>query len=107
VASAAPEFYPLLEKVIKNREGGAKEKAAFRNAGKQAAFSIIQLPFEELFAIETVRPLLPEYAPITESVVCSNCGEMIMASKAVDGLCLMCAGEVYRQVEGKGIVTKK
>ncbi len=107
VARAAPEFYPLLEKVIKNREGGAKEKASFRNAGKQAAFSIIQLPFDELFAAETVRPLLPEYAPITESVICSNCGEMVMAAKAVDGLCLMCAGGEYRQVEGKGIVTKK
>ncbi len=107
VAKASPEFYPLLEKVIKNREGGAREKAAFRKAGRQAAFAIIQLPLEELFIIETVVPMLPEYAPITESVVCSNCGEMIMATKAVDGLCLMCAGEVYRQVEGKGIVTKE
>lgn len=107
VAKAAPEFYPLMEKVIKNREGGAKEKAAFRKAGRQAAFAIIQLPLEGLFVTETVVPMLPEYAPITESVVCSNCGEMIMATKAVDGLCLMCAGEVYRQVEGKGIVAKK
>ncbi|NPV61960.1 MAG: formylmethanofuran dehydrogenase [Methanotrichaceae archaeon] len=107
VAKAAPEFYPLMEKVIKNREGGAKEKAAFRNAGRQAAFGIIHLPFDELFAVETVEPLLPEYAPITESIVCSNCGEMIMAPKSVSGLCLMCAGVVYRQVEGKGIVVKK
>lgn len=106
VARAAPEFYPLMEKVIKNREGGAKEKTAFRKAGRQAAFGIIQLPFDELFAVETVEPLLPQYAPITESIVCANCGEMIMATKAVDGLCLICAGEEYRQVEGKGIVAR-
>jgi len=107
VAKASPEFYPLMEKVIKNREGGAREKAAFRNAGRQAAFAIIQLPFAELFASEIVQPLLPTYAPITESVVCSNCGEMVMATKAVDGLCLLCAGEEYCQVEGKGIVAKE
>jgi formylmethanofuran dehydrogenase subunit E len=107
VAKASPEFYPLMEKVIKNREGGAMEKAAFRKAGRQAAFAIIQLPFDELFAVETVQPILPEYAPITESVVCSNCGEMVMATKAVDGLCLICAGKEYRQVEGKGIVAKE
>jgi len=107
VAKASPEFYPLMEKVIKNREGGAREKAAFRKAGRQAAFGVIQLPFDELFAVETFRPLLPEYAPITESIVCSNCGEMIMATKTVGGLCFMCAGEAYRQVEGRGIVAKE
>ena len=107
VAEAAPGFFPLMEKVIKNREGSAKEKAAFREIGREAAFALIRLPFEELFVIETIQPLLPEYAPITESVVCANCGETIMATKAVDGLCLICAGEEYRQVEGKGIVAKE
>ncbi|OPY54564.1 MAG: FmdE, Molybdenum formylmethanofuran dehydrogenase operon [Methanosaeta sp. PtaU1.Bin112] len=107
VAKAAPEFYPLMEMVIKNRMGGTEEKAAFRNAGRQAAFGIILLPFDELFSLETVKPLLPEYAPITESVFCGNCGEMIMATKAVDGLCLICAGNEYRQVEGSGIVSKR
>lgn len=104
VAQAAPEFFPLMEKVIKNREGGIEEKAAFRKVGREAAFALIRLPFEELFEIETIEPHLPEYAPIAESIVCANCGEMIMTTKAVDGLCLLCAGEEYRQVEGRGIV---
>jgi len=106
VAEAAPEFFPLMEKVIKNRKGSVKEKAAFREIGREAAFALIHLPFEDLFASKVVQPLLPQYAPITDSVICANCGEMIMATKAVDGLCLICAGEEYRQVEGKGIVTK-
>lgn len=106
VSEAAPEFFPLMEKVIKNRKGSFKEKAAFREIGREAAFALIRLPFEELFASKVVQPLLPQYAPITESIICANCGEMIMATKAVDGLCLICAGEEYRQVEGKGIVSR-
>ncbi|MDD3566746.1 MAG: TraR/DksA C4-type zinc finger protein, partial [Methanothrix sp.] len=72
-------------------------------------FALIELPFEELFAVEFVRPDLPDYAPITESVICPGCGEMIMASKVVAegedrGLCFSCAGKGLRQVEGRGIV---
>lgn len=107
VAKAAPELFPLMQKVIKNREGNAQEKAAFREIGRKAAFSLIRLPFDELFVIETVQPILPEYAPITESVICANCGEMVMATKAVDGLCLMCSGKEYSQVEGRGIISKE
>lgn len=112
VAQAVPEFYPLLEKVIVNRAGSAEEEATFKEKGREAAFALIQLPFERLFVIETVRPDLPEYAPITESVVCPHCGETTMSTKVVaegenSGLCFMCAGEGYRQVEGQGIVVKK
>jgi formylmethanofuran dehydrogenase subunit E len=111
VAEAAPEFYPLLEKVIKDRAGDEKDAAAFRKTGRDAAFALIRLPFEELFAIETVRPDLPDYAPITESVICPSCGEMIMATKVVAegeyrGLCFSCAESGFRQVEGRGIVAK-
>ncbi|AET64171.1 Putative Tungsten formylmethanofuran dehydrogenase, subunit E [Methanothrix harundinacea 6Ac] len=109
VAEAAPEFYPLMEKVIKDRAGDKKDAASFRETGREAAFALIELPFEELFAIETVRPDLPDYAPITESVICPGCGEMIMATKVIAegdgrGLCFSCAGGEYRQVEGRGIV---
>jgi formylmethanofuran dehydrogenase subunit E len=106
---AAPEFYPLMEKVIKNREGSAEEEEIFKEKGREAAFAIIQLPFDELLITETVRPILPDYAPITESVICPGCGEMIMSTKMVAegegrGTCLVCAGRLYRQVEGRGIV---
>ncbi|QTA92566.1 FmdE family protein [Desulfonema magnum] len=108
---AAPEFYPLMEKVIKNRNGSPEEEAAFKEKGREAAFSLIQLPFEDLLMTETAEPDLPAYAPITESVFCSQCGEQVMATKVVSkgeetGLCLMCAGKKYRQVEGQGISEK-
>jgi formylmethanofuran dehydrogenase subunit E len=109
IARAAPEFYPLMEKVIKNREGDAEDEAAFKRQGRKAAFALIELPYEELLITEAVRPDLPDYAPITESIFCPVCGEMIMATKVMDteggrNICLMCAGGEYRQVEGRGIV---
>ena len=109
VAELAPEFYPLMEKVIRDRAGDEKDAAAFRETGREAAFALLRLPFEELFAVETVRPDLPDYAPIAESVICPGCGEMVMASKVVAegevrGLCFSCAGGGYQQVAGGGIV---
>jgi len=79
--------------------------------GRKAAFALIQLPFEALLAAETVQPDLPDYAPITESVTCSGCGEEIMSTKVAvrdenRSLCLMCAGRQYYQVEGQGIVAR-
>jgi formylmethanofuran dehydrogenase subunit E len=109
VTEAAPEFYPLMEKVIRDREGDENDAAAFREEGRVAAFALLQFPFEEILAIEIVRPDLPDYDPITESVICPGCGEMIMDTKVVaegedNGLCFSCSGEGYRQVEGGDII---
>ena len=108
IQQAVPEFYPLMEKVIKRREGNAEEEAAFKHKGREAAFALIQKPFEELLIADTVEPVLPDYAPITESILCPGCGELVMATKSVAdgqgrGRCIMCAGRQYRQVEGRGI----
>lgn len=104
-----PEFYPLMKKVVIDREIDAQAKAAFKHKGTEAAFALIQLPFSEILISETTTPNLPEYAPITDSVVCSECGEMIMATKVLKDaderdLCYVCAGWSYNQVEGQGIV---
>jgi len=106
-----PGFFPLLEKVIKDRAGSEAEAAAFKELGREAAFALIRLPFEAVLIAETVRPDLPDYAPITERVTCAGCGEGIMSTKIRAGddgrsLCLMCAGRRYYQVEGQGIVAK-
>ena len=111
IRQLVPDFYPLMDKVIKNRQGTAEEEAAFKEKGREAAFALVQLSFEELLITETVRPVLPDYAPITENVTCPGCGEAIMVTKTVSEgrdrrLCFMCAGRTYRQVEGQGIVEK-
>ncbi len=105
-----PEFSPLMETVIVKRAGGAEEQAAFREAAKKAAFALIRLPYEDLFIAEETRADLPAKAPITESVVCPGCGEVVMATKVVPegedkGLCFRCAGQ-YLEVEGQGIVER-
>lgn len=106
-----PEFFPLMEKVVKNRSGSAEETAAFKAKGAEAGFALIRVPLGEVLIAETVSPVLPGYAPITQSVVCPGCGETIMATKTVtegdgQGLCFICARHEFRQVEGQGIVVR-
>ena len=109
VNHAAPGFYPLMEKVIKNREGSPEDMEAFREQAMTAAFSLVREPFEKLLIKEPVRPVLPEPAPIKPSFVCPDCGEEIMGTKIVQegekrGLCFTCARHPYFELEGQGIV---
>ena len=53
VNRAAPRFYPLLEKVIKDRAGSPEEIQAFRDQARQAAFSLVLEPFDKLLVMET------------------------------------------------------
>jgi formylmethanofuran dehydrogenase subunit E len=106
-----PDFYPLMEKVIRDRNGSKEDAAKFKAKALEASFAMINVPFEELFKFEIVDPLLPSFAPITENVICEKCGEMIMSTKASTGkdnevLCRSCARSSYYEVEGAGIVAK-
>ena len=102
-----PAFYPLMEKVIKNRVHTKEDEQRFKDTAREAAFTLIKQDFEDLFSAGRVRADLPGYAPIVESIICQNCGEQFMSTKAApNGTCLACAGKQYFQVEGEGIVTK-
>ena len=105
----APRFYPLMEKVIKNREGTPEDMEAFREQAATAAFSLVREPFEKLLIAEPVKPVLPGWAPIKPSFICPECGEEVMGTKMVPeganrGLCLACGHHPYFEVEGRGIV---
>ena len=109
INQAAPRFYPLMEKVIKNREGTPEDMEAFKEQARKAAFSLVQEPFEKLLIVEQVKPVLPKPAPIKPSIVCPECGEEIMGTKIVpegpsQGLCFTCGRYPYYEVEGQGIV---
>ncbi|WDP91982.1 MAG: formylmethanofuran dehydrogenase [Desulfobacter sp.] len=104
-----PEFFPLMEKVIRDRAGTPEEEKAFREMGKAAAFKLIQQPFDTFFHTEPIDPDLPPYAPIVPSLVCPGCRETVMASKTVQegpkkGYCLACAGAPRHWVDGRGIL---
>lgn len=110
IDEAVPEFYPLMDKVIMRREGSPEELGVFRERGRDAAFALLKLQFESLFAAQTVIPEIPAYAPITRTILCPSCKEAVMATKILKhgsqkGSCFMCNGE-YFEVEGEGIVKK-
>lgn len=111
IRQAVPEFYPMLDKVIIKREGGPEAARAFKAFARQAAFALIELPFDDLLLMEPTVPQLPDYAPITQSLICPGCGEQVMASKVVSrgegkGLCRSCARLPTNQVDGRGIVSQ-
>ena len=109
IETLVPEFYPLMKKVIIDRECNMELETAFKQKGREAAFALLQTSFDKILTAQKVIPCLPEYAPITESALCPGCGEMIMSTKIANdgekrGYCLACAGGSYYQVEGQGIV---
>ena len=108
IGRLVPAFYPLMEKVIKNRSHTQEEEQRFKDIARKAAFTIIKEDFEDIFSAERVRIDLPGYAPIVDSMICNKCGEQLMSTKAgPNGRCLTCAGKQYFQVEGRGGVPMK
>ncbi|GAB6905081.1 putative S-adenosyl-L-methionine-binding protein AF_0433 [Desulfosarcina cetonica] len=106
IGRLVPAFYPLMEKVIKNRVHTKEDEKRFKDTAREAAFALIKQDFENVFSAERVRVDLPGYAPIVDSIICQNCGEQLMATKAaLNGICLTCAEKPYFQVEGRGIVS--
>ncbi|WP_020589563.1 FmdE family protein [Desulfobacter curvatus] len=108
VDEVQPEFFLLMEKVIMARQGSPEEEKAFREKGRQAAFALIDRPFDTYFKAASVKAVLPPYAPIVPSLVCPGCGETVMGTKTVlegdkKGYCLTCAGALISGVDGRGI----
>jgi len=75
------------------RTGFGAENAGDRDAQTEA---ILQAPLEALFTIEAMDTPLPERAKVMGSVVCSACGEEVMASKVQwesdTAYCIPCHG---------------
>ena len=108
IAEGAPDFFPLMAKVVKDRLGSAEDETAFMRAGRQAAVHLLGQPADSFLSTSVVEPRLPPYAPITETLVCPACGEPFMSTKGVATagrtLCRACAGHGHPQVEGGGIL---
>ena len=111
VTRLAQDFYPLMEKVIMQRQGNAQDMALFKEQARQAALGLIELDFQDLFVTQWVTPHLPEHAPISPLVFCSQCKEPVSASKTLPkgesaAMCFSCAGQPVSQVDGRGILKK-
>ncbi|NJE84844.1 formylmethanofuran dehydrogenase [Thermococcus sp. CX2] len=102
-----PEATELFNKVVKERRGTEEERERLWELWEEMAKTMLHLPREE-FKIERVKVPPVEQAPIFESVRCSRCGELVMATRVVyindEPFCLRCAGERYHALIGRGIV---
>ena len=74
------------------REGqaSAEELELTRQWRQERIQAILARPLEELFYIQNVQPVIPEYAPIHNSVTCSGCGERVMETRV-----RLVRGELY------------
>jgi formylmethanofuran dehydrogenase subunit E len=105
-----PEALELFEKVIKNRNGTHEERKRMKILWEEMGYKMLEIPENEL-DMEKVKIAPMERAPIFDSVRCSVCGELTMATKIVEQngkkVCLKCANKEYFAVIGRGIVEVK
>ena len=104
-----PDYFAMMNKVIKDRKGLPGEAKAFREMGKEAAFALIEQPFGTYFEAVPCTPDLPPYAPIVATLVCPVCRDAVMSTKTVSGgrekgFCLACADRAIPGVDGRGVV---
>lgn len=96
------EALELFEKVIVRREGSEDDIKKMTEIWEEIGWKMLEMPEEE-FKVEFVQIEPIERAPIFENVRCTKCGELAMATRVKDNLCLKCAGSYYAVV-GRGIV---
>lgn len=106
-----PEADKLFNKVVAERKGSKAEQEKLKKIWQEIAFEIVEADVDKYFKIEENIELdIPDYAPIFADEYCSQCGEKLMAAKAVkqDGqiFCRDCAQSRYYQLDGSGIVEK-
>jgi tRNA-Thr(GGU) m(6)t(6)A37 methyltransferase TsaA len=104
-----PEFSALFNKVVKERSADENDMAAFMIKGREASFGLLSYPADILFQFNDISIQLPPYAPVANSVRCSECGEEVMELKAVKKnnrlYCRTCSDVGFPCVTGEGIVT--
>jgi len=102
-----PVAGPLFEKVMVQRQATPEELHRFQHLWEAIARRELEVPLEEQFVVEKQTIRLPDTAREMETVVCSRCGEGVLAAKGRvqngKNLCLACAGESYYLLSGRGI----
>ncbi len=103
-----PVVEPLFDKVMVAREATQEERHRFQHLWEAIARRELEVPLQEQFLVQTLTMAAPETGRSLETVVCSRCGEGVLAVKArlqdSQKLCLACAGESYYFFNGRGIM---
>jgi len=101
------EAAELFRRVVREREDDPEAVARMRELWAELSFETVARPAQELFDVSEVAADFPEYAPIFDSAVCSDCGEQFMETRGrlVSGetACLACAGSEHYMLTGSGI----
>ncbi|MBN1769088.1 MAG: SAM-dependent methyltransferase [Prolixibacteraceae bacterium] len=107
INDASPDFKNLYQKVVAEQNHDEQLIAQYKKVSLNRSFGTLQIPFDMLFTMQQVDAEIPSYAPMFESVVCSNCGESVMSSRAIknnDGYrCYSCNNSTIRFLDGHGI----
>lgn len=107
INDAFPDFKNLYQKVVAEQNHDEQLIAQYKKVSLNRSFGTLQIPFDKLFSMQQVDAEIPAYAPMFESVVCSNCGESVMSSRAIknnDGYrCYSCNNSNIRFLDGHGI----
>ena len=103
-----PNAGPLFQKIVVERQQGTPEELhRFHHLWEAISRRELQTPPEDQFHIQHLTITMPEYARIFDSVICSACGEQIMASRVIERqgqtLCRVCAGGKVPVLNGHGI----
>jgi tRNA-Thr(GGU) m(6)t(6)A37 methyltransferase TsaA len=102
-----PDFGPLFEKVIKNRQGSEQDTRDFAVMSRKASFRVVEFPFDQVFALSHPKPNLPTRAPMFDTAKCDQCGEGVMQTRTMRAngktLCLACGAKPFYRVHGAGI----
>ncbi|MEW6658861.1 MAG: FmdE family protein [Thermodesulfobacteriota bacterium] len=102
-----PVAGPLFEKVMVQKQATEEERHRFQHLWEAMARRELEVPLEEQFVVQTLTMPVPDMSKSLETVVCSRCGEGVLAARArfQEGqpLCLPCAGASYLRVSGRGV----
>ena len=106
-----PDTYSLFYKLVANREQGSpREYEEMMRLFYEMSVYELKVPVNEMFNIQEITLNIPEYAPIFETVKCSQCGENVMKSRIIkdngENLCIPCAKAGYFELNGSGIISK-
>ncbi|HKK68097.1 MAG TPA: TrmO family methyltransferase, partial [Bacteroidales bacterium] len=107
VGKRFPDFSTLFEEVVVGRNHAPELKMQFRQASLDASFGMLEIPFEEMFEVREKKKVIPDYAPIEDSIVCDQCGEIFMASRGIQqngsAVCNSCLDIHHPFLDGYGI----
>ncbi len=107
ILKAFPDFQDLYRQVIIEQNHDPELTARYKIAALERAFGTLNIPFNELFSVYTIETSVPGYAPIHESVVCSECGESVMKTRSTEikgkVVCYSCNNSPYGILDGNGI----